>query len=355
MTFWSSKRLLINSLLSLISMIVVSLAFQNCSNGLSSNSPVFKTESGETSGMRVISDQEDQEDQDDQEAPITTDLKIELMVTDLLKVDCSLPGSGYKFEISNAGSDILMCQEYTLDMPQGNSRHGESYRCDNKDKFVPPPINAWSYDVSQRKWSKTAYTNSDQFIPGDYRLYVKDSHGEVRSAMLKMRHYGYSNCEKQNPLIVEQPKTGDCNPAGTILTRVKTELPYKVFPRTNYYPVPHQIHSFAFKTTSVSSKISSGMLSVAILSSSNTGKLAVISTCAGDIDTAGKDAGCSRFGAETSTVSYVVNNVTSIKPNFYCNLKPNTQYYFNVVPRETSNGVSNCTAKERCGFSFLGN
>ncbi len=230
--------------------------------------------------------------------------------------------------------------------------------------------------MGQRKWSKTTYTNSDQFTPGDYRLYVRDNLGEVRSSLLKIRHYGYAKCVNPNPVIAEQPPTGvppppsstqpggvvtpqpttgACNPAGTILTRVTTELPNKVFPRTNYYPEPHQIHSFAFKTTSASSTVSSGMLSVAVLSSSNTGKLVVISTCAGDIDTAGKDAGCSRFGAETSTVPYVVNNMTPVKPNIYCNLKPNTQYYFNVVPRETTNGASNCTAKERCGFSFLGN
>ena len=430
MAFYSSKKILINSLLSLISMIVVGLAFQNCSNGLSSSSPRSNTVTSDTSGMRVISDPEDTQ------APITTDLKIELLATDLLKVDCSLPGSGYKFEISNAGSDILMCQEYTLDMPAGNSRYGESYKCDSSDKFVSP-ASAWSYDVGQRKWSKTTYTNSDQFTPGDYRLYVRDNLGEVKSSLLKMRHYGYANCVNPNPVIAEQPATGvppvggtttvvtscswagddfspatppvssctstranqkeinkngieytclcsnttvvqtpvqqppsstqpggvvtpqpttgACNPAGTILTRVTTELPNKVFPRTNYYPEPHQIHSFAFKTTSASSTVSSGMLSVAVLSSSNTGKLVVISTCAGDIDTAGKDAGCSRFGAETSTVPYVVNNVTPVKPNIYCNLKPNTQYYFNVVPRETTNGARNCTAKEKCGFSFLGN
>lgn len=53
-------------------------------------------------------------------------------------------------------------------MPQGNSRYGESYKCDSSDKFVKP-ASAWSYDVGQSKWSKITYTNAQQYIPRDYR------------------------------------------------------------------------------------------------------------------------------------------------------------------------------------------
>ena len=93
---------------------------------------------------------------------------------------------------------------------------------------------------------------------------------------------------------------------------------------------------------------------MAQLSSSLGGKLVVVSTCPGDIETAGKSPGCIRFGAETSMVAYVVN-ATTTSNTYYCYLKPNTQYYYNVVPRQTSASASNCTSAANCGFSFLGN
>lgn len=440
MSFYSSKKILINISISLISMLIVAVGFQNCSNGLSSSTPASNTASAVTdnSGMRVIND----DSNSSSTTTGSTSLKIDLLATDLLKVDCSIPGASYKFEVSNAGSDITMCQEYTLDMPQGNARYGESSKCDSSDKFVKPS-SAWSYDAVQKKWSKTTQTSGDQYVPGDYRLYVRDSLGEARSSLLKIRHYGYVNCVNPNPVIAEQPgtgggsvptngtttvvtscswsgndfspahpptstcsesranakengasgieytclctqttvvqaptqppvstapvtnpggsppastqpQTGFCNPAGTSLARVTTNLPIQSFPRTDYHPEPNQIYSFAFKTVA-SGAAATGQLSVAQLSSSMGGKLAVVSTCPGDIETAGKDPGCYRFGAETSTVFYTVNSPTPIKPTFYCNLKPNTQYYYNVVPRQTSSGASICTGVTNCGFSFLGN
>lgn len=147
--------------------------------------------------------------------------------------------------------------------------------------------------------------------------------------------------------------TGQCQSKGTSLVKVATELPQKAFPRTNYHPLPNQVYSFSFKTVP-QGETTTGILSVALLSSSSGGKLVVVSTCPGDVETAGKDAGCYHFGAETSSVSFVVNSTSRLKPEMYCNLKPNTQYYFNVVPRESSNGPSNCTAAANCGFSFLG-
>lgn len=102
-------------------------------------------------------------------------------------------------------------------------------------------------------------------------------------------------------------------------------------------------------------KDNQGKVSVAQLSSSHGGKLAVVSVCPGDIETANKDSGCFRAGAETSNVPYAINNPTPLKPTIYCNLQPNTQYYFNVIPRYTSSGSSNCSNSSDCGFSFIGN
>lgn len=153
------------------------------------------------------------------------------------------------------------------------------------------------------------------------------------------------------------PHSGTCNPPGTTLMDVATELPAKVFPRADYRPTPTTIYSFAFRTKPAG-EISTGQLSVAKLSSSLGGKLIVVSECRGDIDTTltpEKTGGCFRFGAETSMVSYVVNAASPIRPTVYCNLRPNTQYYLNVVSRETSGGVPNCTNVNNCGFSFLAN
>ena len=154
------------------------------------------------------------------------------------------------------------------------------------------------------------------------------------------------------------PPAGDaCNPAGTTLVDVTTSLPTASFPRTDYRPTPTTVYSFAFKTVPAGAA-ATGNLSVAQLSSSMGGKLVVVSECRGDVDTtltATKTAGCYRFGAETSTVPYIVNNTAAFKPTVYCNLKPNTQYYFNVVPRQTTTGDANCTSTSNCGFSFLAN
>jgi len=432
----TQRKIVVNIVMSLIVLVITGIAFQNCSNGLSSSTPPTNSSSSvsDSSGLRIIND-----DSSSSTTTGSTSLKIELLATDLLKVDCSIPGASYKFEVSNAGADITMCQEYTLDMPQGNSRYGESSKCDSSDKFVKPS-SAWSYDSVQRKWSKTTQTSGDQYVPGDYRLYVRDSLGEARSSLLKIRHYGYANCVNPNPVIAEQPGTGSgtsptsggttttvsscswsgndfspahppetgctesranvkelgssgieytcvctqttvvvpqpvqtpvttpvtnpgstppasssgaCNPAGTTVARVTTNLPLQSFPRTDYHPDPNQIYSFAFKTVGPGSLVT-GQLSVAQLSSSLSGKLAVVSACPGDIETAGKNPGCFRFGAETSMVTYVVN-ATTTSSAYYCYLKPNTQYYYNVVPRQTSAGASNCTSTANCGFSFLGN
>lgn len=444
MAFYKSKRRLINSILSLMSLIAIGLAFQNCSNGFSSSSPALSNATSDTpGGMRVISD----DNTGSNTTTGSTELKIELLATDLLKVDCSLPGSGYKFEISNASTDITMCQEYTLDMPQGNSRYGESYKCDSSDKFVSP-ASAWSYDVGQRKWSKITYTNAQQYIPGDYRLYVRDSRGEVKSSLLKIRHYGYANCENPNPVIAEQPGTGGgsvntggggssggggttsvvtscswsgedfspakppqsvcsqsranakengasgveytcvcsqatvvvppssgggsgvspaptpspgsgvqgaaCNPVGTELVEVDTGPPDMAYPRTNFRPTPSTVYAFAFKTKT-NGEMYTGRFTVNKLSSAISGKLIVISRCRGDVSTVlneEKTQGCLMFGSETATLGYVVDVTSAYKPLYYCNLKPNTQYYLNVIGRDSAESANLCENTSVCGFDF---
>lgn len=156
---------------------------------------------------------------------------------------------------------------------------------------------------------------------------------------------------------VTPPVANACNPAGTTLVDVATKLPAMNFPRTDYHPTPTTVYAFAFKTPAAGDA-QTGILSAAQLSSSLAGKLAVVSECRGDISTAvtaDKTSGCYRFGAEASNVPYIVNNPLVFKPAVYCNLKPNTQYYYNVVPRQTTDGAPNCTSTVNCGFSFQTN
>ncbi len=97
MVFYSSKKLVLKLTSITVITVIVSVGFQNCSNGLSSSSPALSNATSDTpGGMRVISD----DNTGSSTTTGSTELKIELLATDLLKVDCSLPGSGYKFEIS---------------------------------------------------------------------------------------------------------------------------------------------------------------------------------------------------------------------------------------------------------------
>lgn len=145
-----------------------------------------------------------------------------------------------------------------------------------------------------------------------------------------------------------------CNPAGTTIVDVQTQLPTAAFPKTTYANValPETIYSFAFKSTaSVDPQV--GALTEAQLTNTLGNKRVVVSECRGDVSTVGKDKGCYNFGSEGSIVTYLVNR-SNYRPDRYCNLKPNTQYYANVVspgPVTTGEAVT-CTSPTNCGFSF---
>lgn len=154
------------------------------------------------------------------------------------------------------------------------------------------------------------------------------------------------------------PGTGvSCAPGGSTLVDVETPLPTKSFQRTDYANVvtPSSVYAFAFKTKDTAI-VSTGQLIATKLSNSIGNKLVVISECRGDISTSNKDAGCALYSAESTNVYYVLNK-GAYKPDFYCNLKPNTQYYANVVSPGKITGLSkdNCTSVANCGFSFEAN
>ncbi|MBL7542518.1 MAG: hypothetical protein JNL11_01820 [Bdellovibrionaceae bacterium] len=108
--------------------------------------------------------------------------------------DCSQSGSTITLTISNAGSDILVCQEYTLDLPAGHPRRGESFTCQDKD-FVKPPM-SWIYSHSSSQWTaKEIVNNSNYLVPGSYKVAVKDNQGKIyRSTTAVIKRSGYANC-----------------------------------------------------------------------------------------------------------------------------------------------------------------
>jgi len=151
------------------------------------------------------------------------------------------------------------------------------------------------------------------------------------------------------------PPQSDCKPEGTTIVDIQTGLPETGLTRTEYRPTPATVHAFAFRTKPVGD-VSTGRLTVTKLTSSQTGKLIVISECRGDVSTtlnAEKTAGCVMFGSETAVLSYIVNKTPKYYPLYWCNLKPNTQYYLNVIGRSATTGPNLCTDTANCGFSFM--
>lgn len=148
-----------------------------------------------------------------------------------------------------------------------------------------------------------------------------------------------------------------CNPAGSTLIDVTTPLPEKAFNRTDYATTmtPSTIYAFAFKTADTA-EVRTGVLTASQLSSSSDNKWIVVSECRGDIDRSGKDGGCAVIAAESTRLNYILNKGV-YKPAAYCNLKPNTQYYANVVAPGKLTGIAEggCTTTTNCGFSFTAN
>lgn len=151
------------------------------------------------------------------------------------------------------------------------------------------------------------------------------------------------------------PSQSDCKPEGTTIVDIQTGLPETGLTRTEYRPTPSTVYAFAFRTKPAG-EVSTGRLTATKLTSSQTGKLIVISECRGDVSTtlnAEKTAGCVMFGSETAVLSYIVNITPKFYPLYWCNLKPNTQYYLNVIGRSTTDGPNLCTDTANCGFSFM--
>lgn len=185
--YW--KKFLVKTIISLLIFVLPFVFFQNCS----------KMEPGSVSrnisNLNTTDSQNTTISDDSQKETSDKDLSIKVFSTNSLSRDCSLADSNYSYQIDQAGTDIVLCQEYTLDMPSGSPRRGEKKICDDPTQFTTPSAD-WIYNTADRQWTKNTQTrNHTYLVPGDYTLVVKDNQGKIfRSNLLRIRHYGYSNC-----------------------------------------------------------------------------------------------------------------------------------------------------------------
>ena len=140
-----------------------------------------------------------------------------------------------------------------------------------------------------------------------------------------------------------------CVPSAT-LTCVNTPLPQKVQSRLSYRPVPTMVYAFKVTTPATGSYfnrvIATGM------SGATSSKMLVVSKTPGDVSTAGKDLGCYRLSAESTSVQLAVN-LPNANKYLNCKLEPNTVYYINAVSKDFQ-GRTTCTTASSCGFYFEG-
>lgn len=189
-------------LLSAIS--IIGFLFQNCQevsgDNFSKNSVGNNSSSSELASNNNSNAQAQVSSSSFPSAPVTNSdanaLKVSYLANGSTSSDCSKSDSILSLEVTNAGSDILVCPEFNLDMPAGHPRKGESYACTNSNSFVVPP-SSWKYDSGARKWTATeVVSNSAYLVPGSFYVVVKDNQGKIyKSAAAVIKRVGYANCQ----------------------------------------------------------------------------------------------------------------------------------------------------------------
>lgn len=174
---------------------ISSLLFQNCEARLSTYEKATSFQSASNSESM---NPQDEHTTNFSASPnnATEDLKAIHQTSYAAQIDCSRIDATLKSEVNNAGSDILVCSEYTLAMPNQSQRFGEFYKCDSPNKFVRPPI-GWRYNLTEKKWTADLiYLQNHAFlVPGDYTLAVMDNQGKIyRSSPAVIRKSGSENC-----------------------------------------------------------------------------------------------------------------------------------------------------------------
>lgn len=128
--------------------------------------------------------------------------------------DCSLSSASFQMEFHNVDKDMLVCNEFILDLPKTSRRYGESYACDQDSKFVTL-INktSWVYDAEKRTY---IFNRNDALdfirkvvVPGMYRSVFKDKNGVVYySSWGVFKRAGGENCSPNNNQVSPPPPTG---------------------------------------------------------------------------------------------------------------------------------------------------
>lgn len=180
---------------------VLVLQFQNCkSNGFDPIQTGSVSSSSTNQNSQNIAGDGASDNSNDLELPNIGNGELQakpaLTATDAVAIDCSREDASISASVADGGSDILLCLEFVLDMPVGTPRYGETYKCDENSKFVVPS-SAWTYDVGAKKWSHpvVALRNHNTYVPGSYKLHVKDNRGQVAiSNEIKIKRTGKTNC-----------------------------------------------------------------------------------------------------------------------------------------------------------------
>lgn len=180
--------------------ILIIIAFQNCQNGgftaaIGSSDSDTNKELGVLNNAEGLSAEEQLVDSGGSQSEGNQLVAVQT-ANAMAGSDCSNASANMSVQIQNAGSDILICQEFVLDMPAGNSRYGESYNCDSSNKFVTPG-SSWSYDQANKKWSHPQINlkNHEIYVPGSYKLVVKNAQGVIyKSAAAVIKKQGSGNC-----------------------------------------------------------------------------------------------------------------------------------------------------------------
>ncbi|MBL7542737.1 MAG: hypothetical protein JNL11_02925 [Bdellovibrionaceae bacterium] len=210
-----------NILILIISTSALGLLFQNCQgvnfkNAASTTSPSSSLSRTQSSTSSIVDSSEASSTIESNEGIDSVALKVDHITSAVTQSDCSKPNSTITTTISNAGSDILVCPEYSLDMPAGHPRNGESAICRDKD-FVKPPA-SWVYNHGDKKWTSSENVNNSPYlVPGSYRIAVKDNQGRIyRSGTAVVKRAGYANC-----LASASPSASTSSSASSAATKTK--------------------------------------------------------------------------------------------------------------------------------------
>ncbi len=329
--------------------------------------------------------------------------------------DCSLANASFEYEIKNSPFNIRVCQEYTLTTP---SRMGETYTCDSDDKFVSPPT-PWLYDNVSQSWKYSVnLRNNAQYVPGSFKLLVKNTAGTIYgSPHIKIGRAGKENCNivtndvsTCSAFAAAKKKCDEVNAQTLSACRIYNttngaELyslsgfgPANVInitcgadvkgPNGNATPTPtptpgagcvsggnlkcystqipvgtqsrltikpNATDIMAYKmVVPVGASIKNAYVTATVMTASFSAKLLVVSETAGSLTP--MQSSCRSQGVEVSNIRFRTPDqlASSNEAKFYCVLTPGKTYFLNVASTEKTGTKLTCSTPSNCGFYLEG-